>query len=73
MLENVGEVMAVISTARGLEVGAWLDERDYSLKIEVSDEVLATASTHRTQFHGARYRVLAAVIPALPSLPACKS
>ena len=39
-------------TRTGLEVHAWLDEKDYPPKIKVSDVELEAVNIHRNDFHG---------------------
>ena len=35
-----------------IEVHAWLDEKDYPLKIKVTDAELEVVNIHRNKFHG---------------------
>ena len=51
-LEIVVNLIAATRTTTGLEVHAWLDEKDYPPKIKVSDEELASVNIHRNSFHG---------------------
>jgi len=51
-LEIVVNLIAATRTTTGLEVHAWLDEKDYPPKIKVSDEELAFVNIHRNKFHG---------------------
>ena len=51
-LEIVVNLIAATRTTTGLEVHAWLDEKDYPPKIKVSDKELAAMNIHRNKFHG---------------------
>jgi hypothetical protein len=51
-LEIVVNLIAATRTTTGLEVHAWLDEKDYPPKIKVSDEELASVNIFRNRFHG---------------------
>ena len=51
-LEIVVNLIAATRTTTGLEVHAWLDEKDYPPKTKVSDEDLASVNIHRNKFHG---------------------
>lgn len=51
-LEIVVNLIAATRTTTGLEVHAWLDEKDYPPKIKVSDKELASMNIHRNKFHG---------------------
>lgn len=51
-LEIVVNLIAATRTTTGLEVHAWLDEKNYPPKIKVSDDELATVNIHRNKFHG---------------------
>ena len=44
--------IAATRTTTGLEVHAWLDEKDYPPKINVSDEELASVNIHMNKFPG---------------------
>jgi len=51
-LEIVVNLIAAARTTTGLEVHATLDEKDYPLKIKVSDAELEVVNIHRNTFHG---------------------
>ena len=51
-LEIVVNLIAATRTRTGLEVHAWLDEKDYPPKIKVSDVELEAVNIHRNDFHG---------------------
>jgi len=51
-LEIVVNLIAATRTTTGLEVHAWLDEKNYPPKLKVSDDELATVNIHRNKFHG---------------------
>lgn len=51
-LEIVVNLIAATRTTTGLEVHAWLDEKDYPPKIKVSDVDLEAVNIHRNKFHG---------------------
>ena len=51
-LEIVVNLIAATRTRTGLEVHAWLDEKDYPPKIKVSDVELEAVNIHRNKFHG---------------------
>ena len=51
-LEIVVNLIAATRTRTGLEVHAWLDEKDYPPKIKVSDVELEAVNIHRNEFHG---------------------
>jgi len=53
-LEIVVNLIAAPHTTTGLEVHAWLDEKDYPLKIKVSNAELEFVHIHRNTFHGER-------------------
>lgn len=50
--EIVVNLIAATRTTTGLEVHAWLDEKDYPLKIKVTDTQLEAVNIHRNKFHG---------------------
>lgn len=50
--EIVVNLIAATRTETGLEVHAWIDEKEYPDKIQVSDEELAEVQIHRNRFHG---------------------
>ena len=50
-LEIVVNLIAATRTRTGLEVHAWLDEKDYPPKIKVSDVELEAVNIHRNKFH----------------------
>ena len=51
-LEIVVNLIAATRTRTGLEVHAWLDEKDYPPKIKVSDVDLEAVNIQRNKFHG---------------------
>ena len=51
-LQIVVNLIAATCTTTGLEVHATLDEKDYPLKIKVSDAELELVNIHRNKFHG---------------------
>jgi hypothetical protein len=51
-LEIVVESIGATTTATGLEVHAWLDERTYEKGRKVSDEELAECNIKRNEYHG---------------------
>lgn len=51
-LEIVVNLIGSTRTKEGLEVHAWLDERDYQKSRKVSDEQLLTVRLQRNPFHG---------------------
>ena len=51
-LEIVVNLIAATRTTTGLEVHAWLDEKNYPPKLKVSDDELATVNINRNKFHG---------------------
>jgi hypothetical protein len=50
--EIVVNLIAATRTETGLEVHAWIDEKEYPDKLKVSDEELAEVRIHRNRFHG---------------------
>jgi len=50
--EIVVNLITATRTTTGLEVHAWLDEKDYPLKIKVTDAELEAVNIHRNKFHG---------------------
>jgi len=51
-LEIVVNLIAATRTTTGLEVHAWLDEKDYPPKIKVRDVELEAVNIDRNKFHG---------------------
>ncbi len=51
-LEIVVNLISATTTTTGLEVHAWLDEKDYPKAKEVSEEQLANVKLVRNKFHG---------------------
>jgi len=51
-LEIVVSLIAATKTETGLEVHAWLDEKNYPPSIKVSDAELEAVNIHRNKFHG---------------------
>jgi transposase len=51
-LEIVVNLISATKTTTGLEVHAWLDEKDYRKAKEVSEEQLANVKLVRNKFHG---------------------
>lgn len=51
-LEIVVNLIGSTRTKEGLEVHAWLDEREYQKSRQVSDEQLLTVRIQRNEFHG---------------------
>lgn len=51
-LEIVISLIAATRTETGLEVHAWLDEKDYPDKLKISDAQLAEVQIIRNRFHG---------------------
>lgn len=51
-LEIVVNLISATKTTTGLEVHAWLDEKDYPKAKEVSEEQLANVKLVRNKFHG---------------------
>jgi hypothetical protein len=51
-LEIVVNLIAHTRTETGLEVHAWLDEKEYRDKLKVTDEQLADVRIRRNKFHG---------------------
>jgi hypothetical protein len=51
-LKIVVNLIAATHTTTGLEVHAWLDEKDYPLKIKVRYVELEAVNIHRNKFHG---------------------
>jgi hypothetical protein len=51
-LEIVVNLIAHTRTETGLEVHAWLDEKEYPDKLKVTDEQLAAVRIRRNKFHG---------------------
>ena len=50
--EIVVSLIAATSTTTGLEVHAWLDEKDYPPSVKVTDAELEAVNIHRNKFHG---------------------
>ena len=48
----VVNLIAATRTTTGLEVHAWLEEKDYPLKIKVTDAELEEVNIHQNKFHG---------------------
>ena len=51
-VEIVVNLIAATRTETGLEVHAWIDEKEYPDKLQVSDDELADVQIHRNRFHG---------------------
>lgn len=51
-LKIVVSLIAATTTETGLEVHAWLDEKNYPPSIKVSDAELEAVNIHRNKFHG---------------------